>query len=123
MEVKKFLPFFIIVAAPATLAFTLPFFSKIQLFKDPPQLLSILAIIVLPFSEGLLLIAGSSTKKNLLLSYRILSPWLAILLFFSIGFLFKLEDCGCWIIGLPLYLILSSLGGLTAGYFRLKKLN
>jgi len=113
----------VIVAAPAILAFALPFFSKFQAFTDSPQLLSILAILVLPFSEGLLLIAGSSTKKNLLLSYRMLTPWLAILLFFFIGFLFNLKDCACWIIGLPLYLILPSVGGLTAGYFRLKKMD
>lgn len=122
MAVKKFLPFLVIVALPAASAFTLPFFFKLQLFTDPPQLVSILAIIVLPFLEGLLLITSSSIKKNSQLSYRMLMPWLGILIFFSIAFLFNLEDCACWIIGLPLYLILSSLGGLTAGYFILKKI-
>jgi hypothetical protein len=48
-------------------------------------------------------------------------PWVAVLVFFLVTFMFGLEDCACWLIGLPVYLLFSSLGGVTAGYFMQKK--
>ena len=120
MKSNKIFPFLIIVVLPVVFASALPFFFKLQIFTDPQQTASIMAMILLPFSEGLLLVAASSLNSVSRPSYRIFMPWLAILLFFIVTFLFKLEDCACWIIGLPLYLLLSSVGGLTAGYVKLK---
>jgi len=53
--------------------------------------------------------------------YRIFMPWVPIFLFFIITLIFSMEGWGCWIMILPIFLILASLGGLTAGYFKLKK--
>jgi hypothetical protein len=48
-------------------------------------------------------------------------PWLPILALLTLTLAFGTEGWACWIMALPLFLPIASLGGLTMGYFRLKK--
>jgi hypothetical protein len=76
----------------------------------------------LPYLVGVLAIYMSGIDKVKSLRYRIFFPWIPIFVFFAITLLLSIEGWACWVMVLPLFLIFASLGGLTAGYFKLKKL-
>jgi hypothetical protein len=121
MAKKNIIPSLIILVLPVIFALTLPVFFSLHWFTEPQQFVSIMAMIIFPFTAGLLLVLSSSLKAASRAAYKVFMPWVPILLFFFITFLFQLEDCACWIIGLPLYLLLSSVGGLTGGYIKSRK--
>ena len=75
----------------------------------------------LPYVVGILSIYFSNIERVKSLAYRIFIPWVPIFLFFVITLAIAIEGWACWIMVLPLFLIFASLGGLTAGYFKLKK--
>lgn len=75
----------------------------------------------LPFGVGALTIYLSGLENIKSLSYRIFTPWVPIFIFFFLTLLLAIEGWACWLMVLPLFLIAASLGGLTAGYFILKK--
>ncbi|MEO5999767.1 MAG: hypothetical protein ABIN89_23425 [Chitinophagaceae bacterium] len=101
----------------------MPFFFSQNVLIGPVQPVSIIAMGLLPFLEGILVIATSSVERVRKPAYKFFMPWVAILLFFIISFILQLEDCACWTIGLPIFLLLSSAGGAVAGYFKLKKID
>lgn len=47
-------------------------------------------------------------------------PWVPVLLFFILTLILAIEGWACWLMILPLFLLFSSLGGLVAGYYKLK---
>jgi hypothetical protein len=118
MQLKRAIPLIVTVALPLVFALALPSFFRYNVFKEPDQSVSIITMLTLPFIEGILVVGTCSINRIGKFSRRIFLPWLAVLLFFLAAFLFRMEECACWIIGLPLYLLLASLGGLVAGYFR-----
>lgn len=70
---------------------------------------------------GLLTITLSDVEKVKRLRYRVFQPWVPVLVFFLLTILLSIEGWACWLMMLPVFLALASLGGLTAGYFKLKK--
>ncbi|WP_199417135.1 SRPBCC family protein [Chitinophaga silvatica] len=53
--------------------------------------------------------------------YKILMPWIPILLFCLITLLFFIEGWGCWIMILPVFLLFASIGGYIGGKLKLRK--
>jgi hypothetical protein len=121
MLLKKILPVLVILLMPFLFALMMPFFFDQNVFLDPVQPLSIIAMAVLPILEGLLVIVSSPLERVRKPAYRFFMPWVAILFFFIISFILQVEDCACWTIGLPIFLLLSSAGGGIAGYLKLRK--
>lgn len=94
---------------------------NLDIIKDFTKVMSLTFFISLPFGVGMLTILLSGTQKVKKLSYRIFMPWIPVFVFFLLTLLFSLEGWACWLMILPIFLIFASLGGLTAGYFKLKK--
>ncbi len=118
MALKKISLIGVLVILPVLFALLLPLFFSLNLFLDPGQFTSILAMIILPIGEGFLAISLSQPDKVLKSAYKFFIPWVPILLFFIVALVLKLQECACWMIGLPIFLLFSSLGGFIAGYFR-----
>ncbi|MFT3687389.1 MAG: hypothetical protein QM783_21115 [Phycisphaerales bacterium] len=74
-----------------------------------------------PTAIGALFIYFSpiSSVKNI--GYRILGPWIPVILVITLTIVFGVEGWACWIMIAPLFLIFASFGGLIAGIFKLRK--
>jgi hypothetical protein len=118
MPLKKISLVFILLVLPVLFALVLPVFFRLGLFLNPGQLTSIIAMIVLPVGIGLLTIFVSTPDQVSKSAYNFFMPWIPIIVFFITAFALQLEECACWMIGLPVFLLLSSLGGFTARYFK-----
>lgn len=85
------------------------------------QVMSLSFIMLVPAAMGALTIALSHREKVRSLRYRIFTPWLPILALFVLTVVVAIEGWACWLMVLPFFLIAASLGGLLAGYFKLKR--
>lgn len=110
-----------IIGIPVLFALILRFVFDIDTWDSLWELMTLTFFITLPYVVGVLTIYCSDIDKVKRLSYRILFPWISIFAFLVVTLALALEGWACWIMILPLFLIFSSLGGLTAGYFKLKK--
>jgi len=54
-------------------------------------------------------------------AYRFFFPWIPIFAFFVLTLIIGSEGWACWIMILPLFLLLAGIGGLIGGYIRLKR--
>lgn len=77
-------------------------------------LMSFAFIFVMPFAAGY--ITAYVAKPGTSLVYCLLAPWITVVLLLFFSFIFALEGLICIIMALPVFLIMGSLGGLTA-YF------
>ncbi len=112
---------FFIIGIPLVYAFVMYMIFGFDRIQNLVWIMSITFLISLPFGVGVLTIALSRIGKVKRLRYRIFSPWIPIFCFFVLTLLLKIEGWACWLMILPIFLGLSTLGGLTAGYFRLKR--
>jgi hypothetical protein len=85
------------------------------------NVMTIAFIFILPASMGALTIFLSDLKKIQSFSYRVFIPWLPIFGLLILTLLFSIEGWACWIMALPIFLLASSIGGLIAGYFKLRQ--
>ncbi|QEC65604.1 hypothetical protein FRZ54_05605 [Mucilaginibacter ginsenosidivorans] len=85
------------------------------------SVMSISFLFLVPFAIGVLTILFSPLATIRKITYRIFMPWLPIIGLLTLTLAFSMEGFACWIMALPLFLPMASLGGLTMGYFRLKK--
>ncbi|WKX75899.1 hypothetical protein [Zobellia laminariae] len=94
--------------------------------KDWNELFSVMSVtflFLLPTIVGALTIYLSDKSKVENLYYRILMPWVPIILFLLITLAFAIEGWACWLMILPIFLIAASIGGIIGGYLKLKKRN
>jgi hypothetical protein len=110
------------IGIPVAYALLLRIVFDMDIIRNFAAVMSITLFISLPFGVGVITIAVSSAEKVKRRTYRIFMPWLPIGLFFILTLLVQMEGWACWIMILPIFLIFASIGGLTAGYFKLKKL-
>ena len=109
------------IGIPLVAAFIIKYFFGIADWNSLFGVMTITFFMSLPYVVGVLTIYFSKEEKVARLVYRIFMPWVPIFLFFIITLVFSIEGWGCWIMILPIFLIFASLGGLTAGYFKLRK--
>lgn len=117
-NVKRALKF---IGIPLLVAFVIKYFFGVADWKSLFGVMTITFFISLPYIVGVLAIYFSKEEKVVKLAYRIFMPWIPIFLFFIITLVFSIEGWACWIMILPIFLIFASLGGLTAGYYKMKK--
>lgn len=84
-------------------------------------LMSVSFLFMAPFGVGALIIYLSDIEKVKRKRYRIMMPWVPVIVFFFLTLLFSIEGWACWVMILPVFLAAASAGGLTAGYYKLKK--
>lgn len=85
------------------------------------SVMSIAFIFFLPAGVGALTIYLSKRESVEKFSYRFFMPWLPVFGFFVITIALSMEGWACWIMIMPVFLIASSIGGLIAGYYKLRK--
>ncbi|MGV3697278.1 hypothetical protein [Flavobacterium sp.] len=74
-----------------------------------------------PGGIGALFIYFSPVNAVKNVGYRILGPWIPVVLVIVLTIVIGVEGWACWIMITPLFLIFSSIGGLIAGAFKLRK--
>lgn len=77
--------------------------------------------ILAPAAIGALFIYFSPITAVKNIGYRILGPWIPVILVIIVTIVIGLEGWACWIMITPLFLIFASFGGLIAGVFKLRK--
>ncbi|WP_343850651.1 hypothetical protein [Algoriphagus jejuensis] len=78
-------------------------------------------LIVLPGIMGILTVYFSPIDSIRKTEYRVLAPWAPVFLLLIITLLFSIEGWACWLMILPIFLLMASLGGLLGGHLKLKK--
>lgn len=123
MEKSRLLYYVKLLAIPIVAALILRFVFNVESWEDIWTVMSISFFLGLPYLVGVITIYLSKIEKIQSRMYQFFFPWIPIIAFFLITLILSLEGWACWIMILPIFLILSGLGGLTAGYIRLKKSN
>ena len=111
------------IVIPTIYAVVLRLFFGIKTWGELFSVMSVSFLFCLPTIVGALTVYLSDREKVEKLSYRILMPWVPILLFLVITLALAIEGWACWLMILPMFLIAASIGGLIGGYFKLKKPN
>ena len=96
-------------------------FNSTWLKGDLFIVMSISFLFLVPFGIGALTIYLAPVEYVQRRSYRIVTPWWPLLFFLAVTMLTAMEGAACWGMALPLFMIAASLGGLTAGHYKLKK--
>ncbi len=78
-------------------------------------------LFVLPGIVGFLAVYLSDLEKAKSHVYRIFIPWIPIFAFLVITLAFQIEGWACWVMILPVFLIMASLGGMLGGYLKVQK--
>lgn len=123
MSKEKIIRSFKIIAIATTAALIIRFLFDIDKWSELWELMSITFFVSLPYVVGAISIFLSKTEDVRKIRYQILFPWAPIFGFLIITLIFLIEGWACWLMVLPLFLLFASLGGLTAGYFKLRKSN
>ncbi|HXB93015.1 MAG TPA: hypothetical protein VNU72_12025 [Puia sp.] len=89
--------------------------------KTLGSVMSLSFFITVPFGMGYLTIFLSDIEDVKARSYRICAPWFPVLIFLAVTLVIKIEGWACWFMILPFFLLFSSLGGVLAGYFKLRR--
>ena len=90
-------------------------------WSDLYSVMTITFLVLMPTIMGSILVYFSDLEMVKKRSYRIFMPWLAVFGFFLITLVFSLEGILCWLMVLPIFFVMGSIGGLIGGYYRLKK--
>ena len=110
----------IVVAIPVAYALLMRLASG-RIIENLLAVMSVSFLVGVPFVMGVTTISMSDLEKVQRLRYRIFMPWLPVVIFFVLTILFAMEGWACWIMALPIWLLAATLGGLTAGYYKLKR--
>src|SRR6186713_2443312 len=113
----------IILSIPVAYALILRFVFGYNIFASFLTVMSISFLISVPFGVGYLTVGLSGIEKVKKKSYRIFMPWLPVGIFMFLTLTLNLEGWACWLMILPVFLILSSLGGWMAGHYKIRKYN
>src|SRR4051794_39849039 len=98
------------IAAPVAYALMLRWIIDFDIISHFTTVMSITFFVSLPFGVGVLTIAVSDIEKVKSIPYRIFNPWVPIGCFFALTILLAIEGWACWLMILPVFLALSSLG-------------
>lgn len=118
MKLKKSL---IVIGLPVAFAFLIRLLFGVEEWGSLFTVMTISFLFFLPFGVGALTIYLSSDENVENRGYRILAPWIPILIFFVLTLLLAIEGWACWLMVLPLFLGASSVGGLIAANFKRNK--
>jgi len=111
----------LIVFIPVLYALILRLLFGIDSWDKVFYVMTISFLFCLPLIVGMLTIALSPMESVKKFIYRFFAPWAPIFIFAIITLLFNIEGWACWIMILPIFLIIASIGGLIAGYYKLKE--
>jgi len=111
----------LIIGIAVLYAFIVRGFFGVDSWQSLYSVMSITFIFLLPVGVGAITIFLSSIDNVEKLAYRIIMPWVPVFAFFILTMLLNIEGWACWLMILPIFLLGSSIGGLIAGYYKLRK--
>ncbi|WP_243394665.1 hypothetical protein [Leptospira adleri] len=107
------------LAAPALFsvlyATTVQYLIRIESFKNLGITMAYGGVFILPFLIGLISVYWAEREKTRSIFFHIFFPWLPTTISMFLSFLVNWEGMICLIMGLPIYLVLSSVGGIAVG--------
>ncbi|HVV54641.1 MAG TPA: TIGR01777 family oxidoreductase [Mucilaginibacter sp.] len=118
---RRLMKAIVIIGIPLLFGLIMRLLFGIDSWESFLSVMSLSFLFLVPFAIGALTIFFSPLEKVKSMSYRFFFPWLPIIALFTLTLAFAIEGWACWLMALPLFLPMASLGGLTMGYFRLKK--
>lgn len=121
MKKEYTLPLLIIIGIPVLYGLIYRLWLDSEFLSAFVTVMSIGFLVGMPFGIGVLTMVFSPVEKVRSYRYQVFMPWLGIGVLLVITLLLKWEGWACWIMALPIFLLISSFGGITAGYFKLKK--
>lgn len=110
----------LVIGIPVLFALVMRIGFGIEAFKDFAQVMSVTFFFCLPVGAGVLTMVFSRAEQVEKRAYRIFMPWIPIMLFFFITLGLFIEGWACWVMALPVFLLLSSVGGAIGGYIKLR---
>ncbi|WP_425529178.1 hypothetical protein [Leptospira stimsonii] len=96
-------------------ATSVQYLIRIETFKGLGITMAYGGVFVLPFLIGLISVYWTEKEGARSIFFHIFFPWLPTTLSMLLSFLVNWEGMICLIMGLPIYLVLSSLGGISVG--------
>jgi hypothetical protein len=120
---RKYKNLLVAVAIPTSYAIVLRLIFGIKDWNGVFSVMSVTFLFLLPSILGALTVYLSDKELAKRIWYRILAPWLPIILFLFITLAFEIEGWACWLMILPVFLVASSIGGFIGGYLKGRKRN
>lgn len=80
-------------------------------------------LLTMPAVMGFFTVYLAPPQKAAKTLFKVFSPWLPIILLLLVTVLFHMEGWACWIMILPLFLIVASIGGVVGAIFNGRKHN
>lgn len=111
----------IIIAIPTLYALVIRFFFGVKGWNEVFSMMSKTFLFLLPFIVGALTVYFSKIEKVRKLAYRIVAPWVPIMVFFVFTLLTAIEGWPCLVMILPIFLIAASIGGLLGGFLKIRQ--
>ncbi|WP_225913679.1 hypothetical protein [Leptospira yasudae] len=100
---------------PALYALGIQWILRIESLKDFGLTMAYGGVFVLPFVIGVLAVYGAEREKPRSILFHIFFPWIPTILSLLFAILVDWEGLICLIMGLPIYLVLASIGGIAVG--------
>jgi hypothetical protein len=121
MNNQKIKSVLITFGIPIGVLFTISIVFGLEKFGNFYTVMSLSFLFFLPFIAGALTVFLSPVEKVQSYVYRFFAPWVTIIGFFVLTVLLSFEGWACWLMILPIFLIIASLGGLYGGYLKIRK--
>lgn len=118
MNKSMALRLFLVLGVPVLYALGVRYFFGLSSTSELYSVMSVTFLFLMPTVIGALTVYLSSPQRANGLVYRLLVPWVPVLLFFALTIALSWEGWICWIMVMPLFLAAASLGGLIGGYLR-----
>ncbi len=113
----------IAIGIPTLYAIVLRLFFGMDDWNELFSVMSTTFLFLLPTIVGALTVYLSPPEKANNIAYRILIPWVPVILFLIITLALYIEGWACWLMILPVFLITASVGGLIGGYLKNRRIN
>ena len=110
-----------LIVIPVLFALLLRILFGASIFDDFLSVMSWTFFITVPAGIGALTIFFSPIENAKSTGYTIFAPWLPIIIVIALTIIIGIEGWACWIMIAPLFFIFASIGGVIAGFFKLKK--
>ncbi|WP_126246071.1 hypothetical protein [Chitinophaga rhizosphaerae] len=75
--------------------------------------MSIAFLFFVPFGMGFLLVWVAAYEQSQRRDFAVIMPWASLAIFLGVTISLRLEGWACWLMAFPLFMLASSLGGLT----------
>lgn len=112
---------FLAIGIPTLYALTLRIVFGIDQWKEFLTVMSLSFLFIMPAVIGILTVYLSPYERTRSWIYRLLAPWTPVILFFMITLLTGQEGWACWMMIMPLFLVIASIGGIIGAYLKYRK--